>query len=139
MESQGHMIQYIDGCSHSHHQTLVAIEAKQKSLASLLHILIKLLLLNFCKLMILYKRHNNTDVLHDWRYQLRFILHGTPRQWSDKRRDWIRNEKDKMLYMLESEVPKSLGKIKVFSRYYFADMPPSMQMHFEIIESLDAS
>ncbi|XP_014505275.1 uncharacterized protein LOC106765238 [Vigna radiata var. radiata] len=71
--------------------------------------------------------------------QLRFILHGTPRQWSDKRRDWIRNEKDKMLHLLESEVRKSLGKIKVFSRYYFADMPPSMQMHFEIIESLDVS
>ncbi|CAJ1933534.1 unnamed protein product [Sphenostylis stenocarpa] len=70
--------------------------------------------------------------------QLRFILHGTPRQWSDKHRDWIRNEKDKMLYLLESEVPKSAGKIKVFSRYYFAEMPPSMQMHFEIIESLDA-
>lgn len=71
--------------------------------------------------------------------QLRFILHGTPRQWSDKRREWIRNEKDKMLYLLESEASKSVGKIKVFSRYYFADMPPSMQMHFEIIESLDIS
>jgi len=71
--------------------------------------------------------------------QLRFILHGTPRQWNDKRRDWIRNEKDKMLHLLESEVPRSLGKMKVFSRYYFADMAPSMQMHFEIIESLDVS
>ncbi|RDX71028.1 hypothetical protein CR513_49664 [Mucuna pruriens] len=69
--------------------------------------------------------------------QLRFILHGTPRQWSDKRRDWIRNEKDKMLYLLESEAPKCGGKLQVFARYYFADKPPNMQMHFEIIESLD--
>ncbi|XP_061375914.1 uncharacterized protein LOC133318004 isoform X1 [Gastrolobium bilobum] len=71
--------------------------------------------------------------------QLRFILHGTPRQWSDKRRDWIRNEKDKMLHLLESEAHKSEGKLEVCARYYFADKPPDMQMHFEIIESLDVS
>ena len=71
--------------------------------------------------------------------QLRFILHGTPRQWSDKRRDWIRNEKDEMLHLLESEALKSGGKLKVHSRYYFADKPPDMQMHFEIIENLDVS
>ncbi|KAL2326166.1 hypothetical protein Fmac_025224 [Flemingia macrophylla] len=70
---------------------------------------------------------------------LRFILHGTPRQWSDKRRDWIRSERDKMLNLLESEAPKSGGKLKVLARYYFADEPASMQMHFEIIESLDVS
>ncbi|KAK7405652.1 hypothetical protein VNO78_07217 [Psophocarpus tetragonolobus] len=71
--------------------------------------------------------------------ELRFILHGTPRQWSDKRRDWIRNEKDQMLRLLESEAAKSGGKLKVLAKYYFADKPPSMQMHFEIIESLDVS
>ncbi|KAL2326167.1 hypothetical protein Fmac_025225 [Flemingia macrophylla] len=54
---------------------------------------------------------------------LRFILHGTPRQWSDKRRDWIRSERDKMLNLLESEAPKSGGKLKVLARYYFADEP----------------
>ncbi|KAL2326163.1 hypothetical protein Fmac_025221 [Flemingia macrophylla] len=70
---------------------------------------------------------------------LRFILHGTPRQWSDKRRDWIRSERDKMMNLLESEAPKSGGKLKVLARYYFADEPASMQMHFEIIESLDVS
>ncbi|KAK7295300.1 hypothetical protein RJT34_18206 [Clitoria ternatea] len=68
---------------------------------------------------------------------LRFILHGTPRQWSDRWRDWIRNEKDKMLHLLESEAHKSRGKLEVCTRYYFADKPPNMQMHFEIIESLD--
>lgn len=70
---------------------------------------------------------------------LRVVLHGTPRQWSDKRRDWIRNEKDRMLLLLESEAHKSEGKLQVFARYYFADKPPNMQMHFEIIESLDVS
>lgn len=71
--------------------------------------------------------------------QVRFILHGTPRQWGDKRRDWMRNEKDKMLHLLESEAHKSGGKLQVYERYYFADKPPDMQMHFEIIESLDVS
>nr|XP_025696547.1 pentatricopeptide repeat-containing protein At4g19890 isoform X1 [Arachis hypogaea]XP_025696549.1 pentatricopeptide repeat-containing protein At4g19890 isoform X1 [Arachis hypogaea] len=71
--------------------------------------------------------------------QLRFILHGTPRQWGNKQRDWIRNEKDEMLRLLESEAHKSEGKLKVHSRYYFADKPPDLQMHFEIIESLDVS
>lgn len=71
--------------------------------------------------------------------QVRFILHGTPRQWSDNRRDWIRDEKDKMLHLLESEAHKSEGKLQVYERYYFADKPPDMQMHFEIIESLDVS
>ncbi|KAK7340468.1 hypothetical protein VNO77_21171 [Canavalia gladiata] len=71
--------------------------------------------------------------------QLRFILHGTPRQWSDKRRDWIQNEKDQMLHLLESEAYKSGGKLEACARYYFVDKSPSMQMHFEIIESLDVS
>ncbi|MED6222610.1 hypothetical protein PIB30_065981 [Stylosanthes scabra] len=71
--------------------------------------------------------------------QLRFILHGTPRQWGDKQRYWIRNEKDEMLCLLESEAHKSGGKLEVHSRYYFADKPPDMQMHFEIIESLAVS
>lgn len=71
--------------------------------------------------------------------RLRFVLHGTPRQWTDKRRDWIRKEKDKMMVLIESEGDKCEGKLEVMSRYYFADKPPNMQMHFEIIESLDVS
>lgn len=71
--------------------------------------------------------------------QLRFVLHGTPRQWTDEQRDWIRKEKDKMLLLLELEAGKSKGKLEVLSRYYFADKLPNMQMHFEIIESLDVS
>ncbi|CAL5191029.1 unnamed protein product [Lathyrus oleraceus] len=71
--------------------------------------------------------------------RLRFVLHGTPRQWNDKQRDWIRKEKDEMLLLLESEAGKSGGKLEFLSRYYFADKPPTLQMHFEIIESLDVS
>ncbi|CAK8540581.1 unnamed protein product [Lathyrus sativus] len=71
--------------------------------------------------------------------RLRFVLHGTPRQWNDKQRDWIRKEKDEMLLLLESEAGKSGGKLEFLSRYYFADKPPNLQMHFEIIENLDVS
>jgi hypothetical protein len=41
--------------------------------------------------------------------KLRFVLHGTPRQWTDEQRDWIRKEKDKMLLLLELEAGKSKG------------------------------
>ncbi|OIV89595.1 hypothetical protein TanjilG_15868 [Lupinus angustifolius] len=71
--------------------------------------------------------------------QIRFMLHGTPRQWNDKRRYWISNEKDTMLHLLESEAHKSGGKLQVCQKYYFADKTPDMQMHFEIIESLDVN
>ncbi|XVF33609.1 hypothetical protein REPUB_Repub17cG0182800 [Reevesia pubescens] len=34
---------------------------------------------------------------------IRFLLHGTPRQWCDRRQAWIRDEKDKLYHLLESE------------------------------------
>lgn len=70
---------------------------------------------------------------------IRFILHGTPRQWCDSRRVWICNEKDKLLHLLESGAQRSRGKLQVCERFYFADRPPDLQMHFEIIEKLDVS
>lgn len=70
---------------------------------------------------------------------IRFMLHGTPRQWCDNRRIWIRNEKDKLVHMLESKAQKSGGKLEVCERFYFPDRPPDMQMHFEIIEKFDVS
>jgi len=58
--------------------------------------------------------------------------------WNTETVEWLDKEwKGQNAASLESEVPKSSGKIKVFSRYYFADTPPSMQMYLEIIESLD--
>ncbi|XVE74099.1 hypothetical protein DITRI_Ditri11bG0172100 [Diplodiscus trichospermus] len=68
-----------------------------------------------------------------------FLLHGTPRQWRDSRRAWIREEKDKLYRLLESEARRSAGKLKVCERFYFADRPPDMQMHFEVIEKMDIS
>ncbi|KAL0007558.1 hypothetical protein SO802_009060 [Lithocarpus litseifolius] len=70
---------------------------------------------------------------------IRFVLHGTPRQWYDSRRIWILNEKDKLVRMLKSEAGRSGGKLQVCERFYFAQRPPDLQMHFEIIENLDVS
>ncbi|KAL4600063.1 hypothetical protein ACB092_11G171100 [Castanea dentata] len=70
---------------------------------------------------------------------IRFVLHGTPRQWCDSRRVWICNEKDKLVRMLESEADRSGGKLQVCERLYFAQRPPDLQMHFEIIENLDVN
>ncbi|XP_039167133.1 UPF0565 protein C2orf69 homolog [Eucalyptus grandis] len=70
---------------------------------------------------------------------LRFVLHGTPRQWCDHNRIWIRREKDRLLHLLESEPQKAGGKIQVAEKFYFADRPPDLEMHFAIIENLDVS
>lgn len=66
-----------------------------------------------------------------------FVLHGTPRQWCDSRRVWIRDEKEIMMSFLKSEAPRSGGNLQVCEKFYFADRPVDMQMHFEIIEKLD--
>lgn len=72
--------------------------------------------------------------------RIRFVLHGTPRQWGDNRRSWIRNEKDELLRLLQSGTQRSGGKLQVSERDYFDDdRPPNLQMHFEIIEKLDVS
>ncbi|KAK6918649.1 LOW QUALITY PROTEIN: Mitochondrial protein C2orf69 [Dillenia turbinata] len=71
--------------------------------------------------------------------RLRVILHGTPRQWCDNRRVWIRNEKNILIQMLQSEAERSDGRLEVCERFYFADSSPNMQMHFEIIEQMDVS
>ncbi|KAE8676788.1 palmitoyl-protein thioesterase 1-like [Hibiscus syriacus] len=65
---------------------------------------------------------------------IRFVLHGTPRQWCDSRRTWIRDEKERLYRLLESEAQRSGGRLKVYERFYFADRTPDMQMHFEVIQ-----
>ncbi|KAF8032264.1 hypothetical protein BT93_D1253 [Corymbia citriodora subsp. variegata] len=72
-------------------------------------------------------------------HALRFILHGTPRQWCDCNRIWICREKDRLLQLLKSESQKVGSKIKVAEKFYFADRPPDLEMHFAIIENLDVS
>ncbi|KAJ8447272.1 hypothetical protein Cgig2_013049 [Carnegiea gigantea] len=44
---------------------------------------------------------------------MRFVLPGTPRQWSGPRRAWIREEKDKFRWSLESESKRSGGRLRV--------------------------
>lgn len=70
---------------------------------------------------------------------IRFVLHGTPRQWCDSRRVWIKCEKEKLLQLLRLGAQSSGGKLQVCERFYFADKPPSLQMHFEVIENLEVS
>ncbi|KAE8696931.1 putative Kinase superfamily protein [Hibiscus syriacus] len=78
-------------------------------------------------------------LVHGGALGIRFVLHGTPRQWCDSRRTWIRDEKDRLCHLLESEAQRSGGRLKVCERFYFADRAPDMQMHFEVIEKMDVS
>ncbi|CAI9101261.1 OLC1v1038543C1 [Oldenlandia corymbosa var. corymbosa] len=70
-------------------------------------------------------------------FGIRFLLHGTPRQWCDNRRIWIQKEKNELFRLLKSVAQRNMGKLKIRERLYFANWPPSLQMHFEIIEKLD--
>lgn len=70
---------------------------------------------------------------------IRFFLHGTPRQWCDDRRIWIKDEKIKLKQIIESEGRVCGDRIQVYEKFYFADKLPSMQMHFEIIEEIDVT
>ncbi|CAA0842740.1 Unknown protein [Striga hermonthica] len=73
-------------------------------------------------------------------FGIRFILHGTPRQWRDERRIWIRMEKDALLRLLKGAASKDVfGKLKFRERLYFPHRLPDLQMHFEIIDFIDVS
>ncbi|WCJ22998.1 hypothetical protein M5689_005051 [Euphorbia peplus] len=83
--------------------------------------------------------HNVIESVAKVTQGIRFVLHGTPRQWCDRNRAWVRNEKDKLVNLLESAAQRSGGKLKVCEKIYFADRSPDMQMHFEVIETMDVS
>ncbi|CAN0921851.1 Mitochondrial protein C2orf69 homolog [Linum grandiflorum] len=68
---------------------------------------------------------------------IRFVLHGTPRQWGDDKRVWIREEKDELMRLLECEAGRTGGKLQVCQKVYFSERVPDMEMHFEIIEAMD--
>ncbi|CAI0455713.1 unnamed protein product [Linum tenue] len=72
---------------------------------------------------------------------IRFVLHGTPRQWCDDRRAWIREEKDELIRLLEMEAGRSAaaGTLQVREKLYFADRVPDMEMHFEVLDAMDVS
>lgn len=69
---------------------------------------------------------------------LRLAFHGTPRQWNDKTRYWISLEKDCCIRTLQS-IAKRLNsdKIRITEKLYFGGDKPSLQMHFQILESLN--
>ncbi|KAK9826567.1 hypothetical protein WJX74_003334 [Apatococcus lobatus] len=60
----------------------------------------------------------------------RFMLHGTPRQWEDRHRPWIRNEKDRFLALL------GLAGLSMRQRLHFEGAKPSLLMHFQILQEL---
>jgi hypothetical protein len=70
---------------------------------------------------------------------LRFVLHGTPRQWSDPDRLWIQKEKDTMLQVLRDEAQRCEGRLVPSEKIYFDGRPHSLRMHFEILEAMDMS
>lgn len=70
---------------------------------------------------------------------LRFVLHGTPRQWSDPDRPWILAEKNTMLRLLRDEANKCEGRLTLSEKKYFDGRPRSVLMHFEILEAMDIS
>ncbi|KAK8462749.1 hypothetical protein SEVIR_1G261800v4 [Setaria viridis] len=74
-------------------------------------------------------------VLHTGR-NLRFVLHGTPRQWSDPNRLWICKEKDIMLQLLRDEAQRCDGRLLISEKMYFDGRPRSLLMHFEILEAM---
>lgn len=69
--------------------------------------------------------------------RLRFALHGTPRQWCDPSRPWIREEKDAMVQVLADEARRSEGRLVLSEKLYFVGRPRSLLMHFQVLEAMD--
>ncbi|KAL6499452.1 hypothetical protein OROHE_026115 [Orobanche hederae] len=71
-------------------------------------------------------------------FGIRFVLHGTPRQWCDERRIWIREEKNALLGLLMKGARMDMtGKLQFRERLYFPHRLRDLQMHFEIIDVID--
>ncbi|CAK9866722.1 unnamed protein product [Sphagnum jensenii] len=71
---------------------------------------------------------------------LLIAFHGTPRQWQDRFRRWVVQEKDRCVGLLQDAACKhGDGKLQVSETFYFAGRRASLQMHFEIIEALIVS
>ncbi|GBG93235.1 hypothetical protein CBR_g61261 [Chara braunii] len=79
----------------------------------------------------------------------RLIMHGTPRQWCDRRRPWIAEEKERCLSILQeacADLQKAMSPtdnqrayegLKVEERWYSKGEKPNLRMHFRILESLE--
>ncbi|KAL3613691.1 hypothetical protein CASFOL_041765 [Castilleja foliolosa] len=72
-------------------------------------------------------------------FGIRFVFHGTPRQWFDERRVWIRKEKDVLVGLLKAGARRDdmMGKLQFRERLYFPHQLADLQMHFEIIDVMD--
>lgn len=61
---------------------------------------------------------------------IKLILHGSPRQWEDSRRPFIKAEKDRMVDLCQHYgVPVQVVP-------YFKGQKPSLKMHFEILKKM---
>lgn len=68
-------------------------------------------------------------------------FHGTPRQWCDRGRSWVVDEKDMCIDRLQDAASRhgAAAKLRVAETMYFSHLKASLQMHFEIIEALIVS
>lgn len=57
------------------------------------------------------------------------FLHGTPRQWNDPTRPWLRREAEICEKLLQA------AGVDVTVRKYFADDKPSLAMHFDVLHA----
>ena len=58
----------------------------------------------------------------------RVALHGTPRQWRDKSRTWVAEEKDRSVALLRD------SGLRVAEREYLSEEEPSLHMHFRCVD-----
>lgn len=70
-----------------------------------------------------------------------FGIHGTPYQWGDARRRWLRDEKDEFVAHLRlrgaDDVPPGVV-VPVFERLYFPEAAAgSLDVHFSLLEHFD--
>lgn len=64
-------------------------------------------------------------------------FHGTPKQWDDRGRRWVLEEKEESYDILCRAAAKAGGnKLRVAHKLYFPGRRPNLQMHFEVIEAL---
>jgi len=62
---------------------------------------------------------------------LKVFLHGTPRQWRDRRRKWVGDEKDRMVALMRK------NKMSVTERIYMEEEEASLAMHFRCLEAMN--
>ena len=67
------------------------------------------------------------DALGQQEHRPAVFFHGTPRQWNDPSRSWLRAEKDRSAALLRA------AGLRVHEHEYFAREEPSLAMHFDCV------